>query len=121
MAPRFQGNPASGACERVVCSPSMPVLSSSLRPFRPNEDQLRLGLLRARHGPVQLGFLSGFVFAELALGTFRAVDGDLELVLNATGEHRPPALLGTGGLAAALDAHQALSLDRLVAASSTSP
>ena len=31
----------------------MPVLSSSLRPFRPSEDQLRQGLLGARHGPVQ--------------------------------------------------------------------
>jgi hypothetical protein len=30
-----------------------------------------------------------FVFAELALGTGRTVDGDLEFVLKATGEHRP--------------------------------
>jgi hypothetical protein len=65
--------------------------------------------------------MSRFVLPELAFRTGRAADGDLELVLNATGEHRPPLLLGASGLPAALDAHEALWLERLVAASFTSP
>ena len=34
------------------------------------------------------------VFAELPFRTFRTLDSDLELILSATGKHRPPALLG---------------------------
>jgi hypothetical protein len=64
--------------------------------------------------------LPRFVFTELSFGTGRAVDGDLELVLNATGKHRLPALLRASAFPAALNA-QAPWLERLIAASSTSP